>query len=151
MADITQATIDAFVSTFPGLDVLRTPHTTWYFFDPEKSLPHDRRQPFSTVVSADDHDQVSKLSRPGVFRLNIGVSRATYRSLFGLEPKWGPGGGPVETGHDFSALDEFLPHPIYAPLSWICILNPATNWPRAQEYLREAHEVAKSRLRPRSS
>lgn len=149
--DIDEPTVAAFIEGFPGLDTMRGPHTRYYFYDPARDIPHDRRQPFATVVSADEHDTASDLSRPGVFRLNVGVSRATYRALFGPEPPWNLDGGPVATGHDFSVLDTFLPHPVYAPLSWICILNPsARNWPQAQEHLREAHGLAKARHGRRS-
>lgn len=135
-----------FLASMPGLDTSSDAHARFFFYDPRRDTPHDRRQPFATVVAADDYETVSNLSRPGVYRLNIGVSRATYRSLFGPEPAWGEGGGPVATGHDFSLLDTFLPHPIYAPLSWICILSPSeASWPRAQEYVREAHALAARR------
>lgn len=144
--DIHEDTVAAFIETLPGLDVLRVPNTTFFFYDPARDIPHDRRQPFATLVSADDHDTASNLARPGVFRLNVGVARETYRALFGPEPKWNLDGGPVATGHDFTQLDAFLPHPVYAPLSWICILNPsARNWPQAQAYVREAHALAVKR------
>ena len=149
--DVDEATVAAFIATLPGLDILEVPNTRFFFYDPDRSIPHDRRQPFATLVSADDHDQASNLSRPGVYRLNIGVARETYRALFGPEPAWNLDGGPVATGHDFSKLDAFLPHPVYAPLSWVCILNPsARTWPQAQAYLREAHDLARKRHRPRA-
>ena len=28
-------------------------------------------------------------------------------------------------GHDFTALDQLLPHPVYARLYWVCVLNPS--------------------------
>lgn len=141
--EIDEPTLVAFITTLPGLDTMRGPGAHYFFYDPDRDTPHDRRQPFATIVSTDDHDRASGLSRPGVFRLNVGVSRDTYRALFGPEPKWNREGGPVQTGHDFTALDTFLPHPVYAPLSWICILCPSDrNWPRVRELLREAHGVA---------
>lgn len=135
-----------FIASLPGLDSLHAPNADFYYFDPRRDTPHDKRQPFATLVTADDYGTVSNLSRPGVYRLNVGVSRESYRSLFGPEPAWGKDGGPVDTGHDFSALDAFLPHPIYAPMDWICILCPSeTNWGRVQGYIREAHALAARR------
>ena len=152
---LPESVVVDFLASFPGLDTMRDAHARFFFYDPDRDTPHDKRQPFATVVDADDYDgeRVSDLSRPGVYRVNAGVSRETYRALFGPEPPWGKGGGPVDTGHDFSVLDTFLPHPVYAPMSWICILSPSeANWPRLQEHLREAHALALRRYeRHRSS
>lgn len=132
-----------FVATLPGLDTLQTPIAHFFYYDPARDTPHDKRQPFTTLVTADDYDPVSDLSRPGVYRLNIGVTRETYQALLGPLPPWGKDGGPIETGHDFTRLDTILPHPIYAPLGWICILNPShAQWPRVQDHIREAHALA---------
>jgi hypothetical protein len=97
-----------------------------------------------------DFDNASNLNRPSVFRLNIGVSKETYRSLFG--PKFTGRGGPpapspgsaVATGHEFTALDQILPHPIYAPQSWVSILNPSdeTCQSRVQPLLADAYDQA---------
>ena len=54
------------------------------------------------------------LSRPGVFRLNIGVGRATFERLVGST-----------TEPDYAAFDRILPHPVYAKQLWISILNPS--------------------------
>ena len=61
---------------------------TFFFFG------DDRKLPFATLgAQDDDYDRASNLNRPGVFRLNIGVSRDTYRALFGPAPPawWTPG------------------------------------------------------------
>lgn len=140
-----QAVLD-FLASLPGLDTMRDAHGDFFFYDPQRDTPHDKRQPFATVMDADAYGPAPILPRPDVYRLNVGVARETYRALFGPEPAWGKDGGPVETGHDFSLLDTFLPHPVYAPLGWICILDPSeANWPRAQAYVREAHALARDR------
>lgn len=145
MMAIEEQTVLEFLHSLPGLDVSRDGgDADFFFYDPQRDTPHNRRQPFATVVRADKYDSVTRF-HPGVFRVNLGVGRETYRSLFGPEPGWGKNGGPVETGHDFSTLDTFLPHPIYAPMSWICILNPSEDsWTRLQRYALEAHEIAKA-------
>lgn len=56
---------------------------TFFFAGREEANPH--AFPFATIVTKDygDFDNASNLNRPGVFRLNIGLSRETFRSLFG--------------------------------------------------------------------
>jgi hypothetical protein len=113
----------------------------------------DRKLPFATLAAEDnDYDRVSNLDRPGVFRLNIGVSRDTYRSLFGPPPsKTGPA-GIVETGHDFTALDQILPHPVYAPQSWVCVLSPsAETFQTVKALLAEAYDLAVRRQEKREA
>lgn len=138
-----RATVLDYLGSFPGTDILRTSGADFFYYDPQRDVPHDKRQPFATVITADDYDHASNLAQRGAYRVNMGVSRETYRSLFGSEPAWGKDGGPVATGHDFTRLDTFLPHPIYAPMGWICIVCPSeSRWPTVQDHLREAHALA---------
>jgi hypothetical protein len=104
--------------TFRDVETTTAYGYTFFFLGSERMLP------FATLVDADnEHERVSDLDRPGVWRLNIGVSRKTYRSFFGPEsPRLGPNG--VLEGHDFTVLDRILPHPHYAPQSWVCVLSP---------------------------
>ena len=131
-ASIIQYIIDA----FDGVDVVYPeasggPEIAWgdrfFIYDPDRNLEANRRFPFATIVTKDygDFDHASNLNRPGVFRLNIGVSKDTYRSLFGPPPSSLGAAGAGDTGHDFTALDRLMPHPVYAPQSWVCILNPS--------------------------
>jgi len=66
-----------------------------------------------------------------VFRLNIGVTRATFERLVGSD-----------TEPDYTALDRLLPHPVYAKQLWISILNPSTRTWRdvVVPLLAEAHD-----------
>lgn len=106
----------------------------------------EKKFPFVTLVTGDQYDQASDLGRPGVYRLNIGVAKETYRSLFGQPPGWGPQGGTVDTGHDFTALDQFMPHPIYAPMGWVCVLSPSTaTFETLKPLIAEAYELAMQR------
>src|SRR5262249_21474905 len=77
-----------------------------------RDLEPKHRMPFATIVTKDygDFDRASNLNRPGVFRLNIGVSKETYRSLFGPQPPPPGASGVVDTGHDFTAVDQIMPH-----------------------------------------
>jgi hypothetical protein len=71
---------------------------------------------YATIVTTDEHDEgaPSDLARPGAFRLNIGVGRATFERLV----------GSMESP-DYAAYDRILPHPVYAKQLWISILNPS--------------------------
>lgn len=106
--------------TFDDVHLTTVDGFTFFFYGA------DRMMPFATLGTQDDaYDRASNLNRPSVFRLNIGVGRDTYRSLFGPEtPKAGPD-GIVQTGNDFTALDQLMPHPVYAPQAWLCVLCPS--------------------------
>jgi uncharacterized protein DUF6194 len=123
---------------YPETDLVTALGATFFSLDPEKHWPN-----FATIVTTDEHDvgAPSNLARPGVFRLNIGVSRATFQRLVGAmaEP-------------DFAAFDRLLPHPVYAKQLWISILNPgdATFQDVVMPLLTEAHDrLAAQRARRR--
>jgi Family of unknown function (DUF6194) len=100
-----------------------------------KDDPHDF--PFATIVTKDygDFDRASNLNRPGVFRLNIGVSKKTFDSLF-TSPE----------GFDFTKLDLLMPHPVYGPNHWVCVLNPSNETFRSlRPLLEDAYQVAVKR------
>ena len=82
---------------WPDTDVVTTTGASFFSLDPEKHWPN-----FATIVSTDDFDTASNLSRPGIFRLNIGLGRVTFQRLVGsiAEPA-------------YAALDRLLPHPVY--------------------------------------
>ncbi|GGR32008.1 hypothetical protein GCM10008957_48270 [Deinococcus ruber] len=110
----------------------------FFFAPPPAGKPADHRLPFATLQISDEYDQASNLSRPGVFRLNIGVRRATFQALFASGDA---------APHDFTALDTLLPHPVYAASSWLCILNPSrATFERLKPLLAEAYEQAAGRL-----
>jgi hypothetical protein len=145
-AAITQYLTD----TFDGMEILNASGTSFYFYDPGSTLPPDRRLPFATLVTNDDHDQASDLNRPSVFRLNFGVKKETYRAMFGPQPSWAKETGVVDTGHDFTVLDQILPHPVYAPMSWLCVLNPSdATFEAVRPLLAESYDLAVERYRQR--
>jgi hypothetical protein len=121
--------------TFADIKITVHEGNSFFSYDPEQKFP------FATLMTNDVNDQASNLNRPGVSRLNIGVSRETYQSLFGPQPTFAPNGGVISTGHDYTALDQLMPHPIYAPMSWICILNPVKTLETVKQLLAEAYEM----------
>lgn len=103
------------------------PKSSWgetsLFYNPGKKLPNGVY--FCTIKEKDgDNDKSSHLSREGIYRLSIGISEDTYESTFGVKPKRPPKGGIVDTGHDFTKTNMLMPHPIYAWMSWVCVLSP---------------------------
>jgi len=154
-AAITQYITD----TFDGVDVVvasreaGSPEVAWgdtfFSYDPGRDLPPDRRFPFATIVTKDyaDFDCASNLNRPSVFRLNIGVGKETYRSLFGAPSSPSGTGDGGESDYDFTALDQLLPHPVYGRMYWVCVLNPsaATFQTVVRPLLAEAYDIVVSK------
>jgi hypothetical protein len=94
------------------------------FYNPDGELPRGRY--FVTVKEGDgENDRASALDRPGVYRLNIGLSKEWYRERFGPLPDRPGKGVVVDTGHDFTVTDELLPHPVYAWAGWVSVLSPS--------------------------
>lgn len=113
--------------SFGGVEVVEAMNALFFFFDPKHMFP------FATLVTTDEHDQASNLSRPGVFRLNIGVSKSTFRRIF----------SPSDEQSDFTALDRLLPHPVYGGMYWLCVLNPSqATFERIKPLLAEAYQMA---------
>ncbi|HEV2529221.1 MAG TPA: DUF6194 family protein [Thermomicrobiales bacterium] len=81
-------------------------------------FPGDQHMfPYATIVTQDyPGDERSRLNRPGVFRLNIGVRPATFRQLF-------PDGD--DPGADRSVPDVLFPHPVYGAQFWLSVINPS--------------------------
>ncbi len=114
---------------------------TFFYYDPEHDLDMTRQFPFATIVTKDygDFDNTSQLNRAGVFRLNIGVGRDTFRTLFGFAP----GEFSAKSAeYDFAALDRLMPHPVYAPQSYVCVLNPGPEtFEAVKAFLAEAYDI----------
>lgn len=123
------------LETFEGVTVTDLSGDMFFFYDPERTFP------FATLVTSDAHDTASDLGRSGVFRLNIGARPESYRERFGPQPAFPRDGGIVDTGHDFKALDQIMPHPVYAAMSWVCVLNPAKTLTTVEILLTEAYEL----------
>jgi hypothetical protein len=138
------------VNTFDGVETVTMPGATFFFYGSDHMLP------FATLVTNDDFDKASDLNRPGVFRLNIGIGKQAFLSLFGSKPpRPGASGTPdyPAGAYDFTALDRLMPHPDYGHLSWVCILNPSdTTFQEAvQPLLTEAYELAVRRINTRAA
>jgi hypothetical protein len=137
--------------SFNGLDVIVAEAGTFFIYDPERNLPANRRLPFATIVSRDDpYDCISQLDRPGVFRLNVGVGKDTYRALFGEYQPPADAGSAGDSAHDFAALNRLLPHPVYGRMFWLSVLNPSDEtFEMLRPLLAKAYERAVRRRTPR--
>src|SRR5690348_62650 len=136
LQDPTAEEISAWIqATYPETVTATAMGATFFSLD-ESHWPN-----FATIVTTDEHDmgEPSKLSRPGVFRLNIATRKATFQRLVG---------GITEP--DYSALDRIMPHPVYAKELWVCVLNPSrkTFHEQVEPLIAESYErLAQARRR----
>ncbi|MFI6761788.1 DUF6194 family protein [Micromonospora sp. NPDC050417] len=128
---------------FDGVRALDSSGDTFLMYDPDGDLPAERQFPFATIVTGDHYDSVSRLNRPDTYRLNIGLTKATYTGSFGAVPTRRDADGVLETGLDYAVVDRLMPHPVYASQYWVCVVNPGTQtWETVQTLLTEAHGFA---------
>jgi hypothetical protein len=144
-----EASITKYITdTFAGVDVVVASGDSFFFYDPDRTAPPDQRFPFATLVTSDRDDPFSNLNRPSVFRLNIGVGKQTYGSLFGTQPS----GAGTEGAYDFTALDRIMPHPVYGKMYWVCVLNPSeATFQAVRPLLAEAYDAAVSKYSKRAA
>ncbi|HEY7703906.1 MAG TPA: DUF6194 family protein [Acidimicrobiia bacterium] len=116
-----------------GSEEAGTPQVAWgdtfCFYDPKST--GDQKMPFATIVTNDypGWDEVSRLSQPGRFRVNLAVGRDYLPA--------------IEEPIDYAAADVVLPHPTYAAQGWVSIVNPG---PGTTGRLGELIEVAYARV-----
>jgi hypothetical protein len=157
-AHVTEDEIIHFTAGLPGVDVVTAserigaPEVAWgdsfFFYDPDRDIPADRRFPFATIVTKDygGFDEASDLNREGIFRLNVSVGRQRFTELIGYAPATHP---EHEADFDYTAIDTVIPHPVYARQGWVSIVNPAERTSdQARALITEAHERAAARHRP---
>ncbi|MEC5291093.1 DUF6194 family protein [Aurantimonas sp. C2-6-R+9] len=135
------------------------PRAAWgemaYFYNPGSRF--SRGTYFATIKDRNgENDRASDLDRTEVWRLNIGVSKKTYQSLFGPPPPRPDKGGIIDGPWDFIERDVLMPHPIYGWMSWIAVLSPSEKtWMQCIPLLADAHgraqETFTKRLRHRNA
>lgn len=143
-AAMTQYLVDTFADVHP----VTAWGDTFFFYNPDRTQPD--KVYFATLKTQDDdYDRASELNRPGVFRLNIGLSGQTYRALFG-EQAAREDDAAAEI--DFTVLDQLLPHPVYGRAHWVCVLNPSeATFATLQPLLAEAYQRAVARVIKRAA
>ena len=152
---MNEAKISQYITkTFEGVDVVTDSGNSFFFYNPDKNVPPDHRFPFVTLVTSDLYDQFSNLNRLSIFRLNIGIGKQTFRSLFSesslLSDRDSAAiSGENASGYDFTALDQVMPHPVYGRMYWVCVLNPSdeTFETNVRQLLAEAYDLAVSKYK----
>jgi hypothetical protein len=122
--------IEHISNAYAGLDIMRNAGDTFFIYDPGHDLPPQRQMPFVTVVTNDNYDTVSRLDEPGAYRLNIGLTKATFTARYSQS---------VEI--DYAERDKVMPHPDYAGQHWVCVVNPS-DVKALRPLLDEAYEFA---------
>jgi hypothetical protein len=135
--------------TFEGVDSVTVSDNSFFFYNPDTDVPPDHRFPFVTLMTNDLNDQFSNLNRPSIYRLNIGISKQTFRSLFGdialpSVKESATLSSEHQSAYDFTALDQIMPHPVYGSMFWVCVLNPGeeTFDTKVRQLLAEAYDMA---------
>lgn len=137
-----QEIIDRICAEFSGV----VPKASWgetsLFYNPGKLLPNGVY--FCTIKEKDgENDKASRLDRAGIFRIAIGLTPKSYLHLFGTKPARPAKGGIISTGHDFTVINELMPHPIYGWMCWAQILNPSQEkFEEILPLIAEAHKTA---------
>ena len=131
------AIIEYITRTYENVHLVQANGTSFFFYGP---MEDDNKFPFATLVTNNYNDTASDLERPGIFRLNVGVSKATFLALFGQLVGRPNAAGIIESGYDYTALDQIMPHPVYGNMYWLCVLNPSREtWDKVKPLLDEAY------------
>jgi hypothetical protein len=143
------------VRTFDGLLELAPepggeyPELTWgdhfFYYAPDGQTPRNR-QPYATIVTKNyPDDTLSRLGSDGRWRLNIHVGSREFAELLGYPP------GEIDPSEvDYSAVDVFIPHPLYGTSGWVAVVVPGpATIDRALEALRHAHLADRQRVERR--
>ena len=140
-----EAVLNYCFSHFKGIRTIDSWGERSLFYNPEGKL---KRGIYILTIKEKDgeNDCSSNLDRQGVWRLNIGVRKSTFRTSFGELPARPQKGGVIEMDYDFTTLGCLLPHPVYAWMGWICVLNPtARTFESLKPYVEDAYEYAKEK------
>lgn len=133
--------IQYITGNFKGIQIVEAQGNSFIYYAPDGKVP-EKTFPFATLMTGDEYDKVSNLARPGIYRLNVGVSKETFLQLFGAVPAAPGESGLIEGDYEFTALDRFLPHPYYGYQCWVSVLNPGPDtWEKTRELLQEAYET----------
>lgn len=140
-----EAIIQKVTATHSGL----VQNTHWgevgLFYNPENKLA---KGIYVLTFKGKDgkNDTSSNLTQRKVFRLSLGISKTTFKNLFGEIPSRPNAGGVVKMPYDFSTLDTIMPHPIYGWMSWICVINPSkSTYKKLEPLIREGYQLAQEK------
>lgn len=112
------------------------------FYNPKRVL---KRGVYVLTIKEKDgeNDKGSSLNRDNVFRVNIGLRKASFIKRFGYIPERPPAGKTVKMDFDFTVLNTIIPHPVYAWMGWVCVLNPTDEtFMEFKEMIQESYEFS---------
>ncbi len=134
---------------FPGTVIVDAWGERGIFYNPEGKLK--RGVYVMTVKQKDgDNDKGSKLNREGIYRINTGISKERFKKIYGYIPARPEAGGIVDMSYDFTVENAIIPHPVYAWMGWICVLNPTEKiFDEFMKYIEESYEMAKVKYQKR--
>jgi hypothetical protein len=125
------------LSSFEGVQMAEDDGNYFFFIDPTNRIP------FATIVTSDKYDSYSDLARTDIYRINIGVGKQTFRSMFPVDDHHDEDTTADEIVYDYKALSTIMPHPEYHRMYWICVLNPNDDtFHKVEPMLREAYDAA---------
>ncbi|TVR39646.1 MAG: hypothetical protein EA402_14390 [Planctomycetota bacterium] len=122
------------------------PKASWgetaLFYNRGRQLPNGVY--FCTIKDHDGaNDRASHLDRQGIFRLAFALDNATYVQYFGAKPPRPAKGCAATSGHDYTKLNQLMPHPVYAWMGWVQVLCPtAEMFSTLQPLIGQAHRTA---------
>jgi hypothetical protein len=120
------------------------PEIAWgdhfFYYSRDGTVPQNV-QPFATIITKDYPDDTgSRLDPPGRWRLNLHVGAPTMSELFG-------DGVDDLPELDRSEADLLVPHPVYAQLGWVAVINPGDRTTATVlELVRAAHADERRRV-----
>lgn len=141
--------LDYCLSSLDGTVLVESWGEKGIFYNPGQML---KRGVYVLTVKEKDgaNDKASHLNREDTFRVNLGVRKTTFQTLFGKVPVRPAAGGVVDMDYDFTAFDKIIPHPVYAWMGWISILNPSDNtFEQLKPLIQEAYEFSAEKFKKR--
>ncbi|MCC0636775.1 MULTISPECIES: DUF6194 family protein [unclassified Clostridioides] len=97
-----------------------------------------------------ENDKSSSLNRSNVYRVNVCLKKETFIKRFDNIPKRPDAGQIVKMDFDFTKLDTIMPHPVYAWMGWVCVLNPSEKtFKELKVMIQESYDFAKEKFAKR--
>lgn len=138
--------IEYCLAKFPDTVLINSWGERSIFYNPQNKL---KRGIYVLTIKAQDgpNDKASKLDREGVYRVNWGVTAETFLKLYAVVLDRPKAGETVDIDIDFSKQNELIPHPVYAWMKWVSILNPTRDkFFESASLIDEAYELAKMKF-----
>ena len=116
------------------------------FYNPNQVL---KRGVYVLTVKEKDgnNDKGSNLDRENIYRVNVGLRKPSFKKIFGEIPKRPNAACTVDMNYDFTELNKIIPHPVYAWMGWISVLNPSKEtFEILKPLIQEAYEYSKEKF-----